>query len=100
MSAGSTIIGRNTPSRIGERDSTESARLSFPARKASQSHASQSRSAGEMKRAPAFKRRNLRLCVTARSAKTAAPISHKANDKLKIIGRLIEGLTLTAGDEV
>src|SRR5262245_61305467 len=98
MSAGKTIIGRNTPSRIGERISSESARRAFPARRASQSHSAQSRSAREVGRAPALKRRNLTPLIVAFMTKAHTPASHKTNDRLKIIGRLVEGLALKAGD--
>src|SRR5262245_35152492 len=97
MSAGKTIIGGATPSRIGERISSESARLTFPERNVSQSHSSQSRSAREVRRAPALKRRNLAPLFAAFTTKMSAPASHKANDRLKMIGRLAEGFTLTAG---
>src|SRR5215475_13639700 len=98
MSAGKMIIGGATPSRIGERISSESARRAFPARRASQSHSAQSRSAREVRRAPALKRRNLTPLIVAFMTKAHTPASHKTNDRLKIIGLLVEGLTLTAGD--
>src|SRR5262245_33086256 len=97
MSAGKTIIGRNTLSRIGERISSESARRAFPARSASQSHSSQSRSAREAQRAPDLRRPSLTPLIAAFVKKMSAPTSHKAKESPKIIGRLLQGLTLTAG---
>src|SRR5262245_26689963 len=99
MSAGNTIIGRNTLIRIGERISSDSARLTLPVRRDPQSHSPQSRSASETRRAPAFKRLNLTPLSAAFVTKARAPASHMAKARLKTIGSLGEGLELATGVE-
>src|SRR5262245_31184640 len=98
MSVGKTIIGRNTPSRIGEPIASENARLTFPFRRISQSHSSQSRSSSETRRAPALQRRKMRPLIRAFTTTAHAPAIHSANDRLKTIGFVIEGLTLSVRD--
>src|SRR5262245_31966034 len=98
MSAGKTIIGGATPSRIGERISFESASPTLPVRKAPQSHSSQARSVREARRAPPLRRPSLAPLIAAFATKMSAPANHRANSEPQIIGRLAEGLTLTAGN--